>query len=235
MSKLVAIGDCFGAHEIYEDMFDRKLVLPIEGFYDEKNWETFQPQNLDVIEEGDVVMLGGGADISPSIYTENPSRQNGGSLTPSRRDVVEIAAFKQAQKVGAGIYGICRGAQMACALSGGVLIQHVTGHQGNHFISTRDGHTYLTSSVHHQMMWPFLDKMKDKFELIGWTHPTPKSKGYVFADDDIKMKVEVEPEVIWFNETRSLGIQGHPEFMTRTSPFVTYSRKLIEKHFLTKE
>ena len=227
MAKLITMGSCFDAGAIYADLFDDVIELPIWKY------EHQNPKGLGVIGKDDVVLLGGGEDITPAFYNVVRSRYSGGSETPSRRDSIEKWAFMRAQEVGAGVYGICRGAQMVCALSGGILVQHITGHQGNHLIMTNEGEQYLTSSVHHQMMWPF--SLKDKFELIGWTAPQPRSNGYVFSDDDIREKVEVEPEIVWFKETKSLGIQGHPEFMSSNARFVLYSKQLVKRYFLTKE
>ena len=128
---------------------------------------------------------------------------------------------------------------MLCALHGGKLIQHVTNHAGsNHWIVDTGGKRYLTSSVHHQMMWPYSINNQDngiKFHVLA-TAEHNLSSVYVFSDKVIKRKLEVpEPEVVVFNyqgATRSLAVQGHPEFMTRESPFVEYTRNLVKDHVL---
>jgi len=225
MPNLIRIGGCFGAANIYADLFDDTIEIPVRGS---------SVHDLHQIKEGDVVMLGGGEDISPSIYRTPRAWATSARDVPSVRDQLETSAFNQARKVGAAVYGICRGAQLVCALSGGVLVQHVTGHQQNHAIITKDGEEYITSSVHHQMMWPFDRVPMDQFELIGWSKET-RSRGYVFTDEDVRDKLSVEPEIIYFKESKSLGIQGHPEFMNINAPFVTYSRKLVRQYLLNEK
>jgi hypothetical protein len=220
--NLVLIGSCFGAAEYYKDLFDRFTILDMT---------CSDTEIEDHIKQDTVVVLGGGEDISPAIYNEPKARLNHGRPLPSMRDAFEMQAFKQAQKVGAKCYGICRGAQLLCALSGGKLIQHVSGHGAAHFLRDANGARYLTSSVHHQMMWPFGYVPSDKFELIGWTEEN-RSSVYVFTDQDIRDSVDVEPEILYFKDTRSLAIQGHPEFMDKSAPFVQYSRELVKKYLM---
>ena len=222
MSKLIALGQCFGAPSLYQDMFDRTVFL-----------ERARSVNLSVIEPGDVVLYGGGEDISPSIYKGEHNRFTHAPAQPSERDAFEIEAFHRAREVGAFNYGICRGAQMLCALSGGTLIQHVNNHAGrDHFIVTNDGRKYRTSSAHHQMMWPFA-LPRDKFMVLA-SCPENQSDVYVFNEQDIKRQLDVlEPEVVWFPETRSLTIQGHPEFMNPQASLVRYTRELLQQYFLS--
>jgi len=217
--RLIALGGCFGAPAIYRDMFKETLTI-------------YQEKDLHKIKKGDVILYGGGEDISPSLYGEKPFHSHSSDL-PSPRDVVERLAFLHGQEVGAKHYGICRGAQLLCALSGAKLVQHVSNHTGgNHFISTNEGKEYVSSSVHHQMMWPYV-LPKDKFELIA-TASENRSSIYMFNELNVKSKIEVpEPEIVYFRETNSLGIQGHPEFMVESAPFVQYSIALVQKYLLS--
>jgi len=222
--RLVSIGGAFGAPDFYRDMFKEVRVIPIQ--------ETGYKQ-LDVIEHGSVVLFGGGEDISPSLYNAKKSRWTFADQTPSLRDSLEKAAFKQAQKVGAFCYGICRGAQLLCALSGGKLVQHVNGHGDTHWLVMKNGKELPTSSVHHQMMYPF-DMEANKYEILGWSKEKI-SNVYVLHDGDIRRDISLEPEVIYFPETRSLGIQGHPEFMAKNAPLVQLSRDLLTEYFFSKD
>jgi GMP synthase-like glutamine amidotransferase len=216
--KLIALGGCFGAPGIYAHMFDEVVMLR-------------RTDDLDVIEKGDVVMYGGGEDISPSIYKEPNSKTTWAPDRPSDRDLWETDAFNRAKEVGAKNFGICRGAQLLCALSGGKLIQHVENHGHSHWIVVpKTGQKFITSSAHHQMMWPYA-MPKDKFEVIAETQG-PVSRVFVFNDKDIRTKVPHEPEIVWFPEFQSLGIQGHPEFMNVNAPFVHYSKSLVEEYLL---
>ncbi len=221
--KLVALGSCFGAPRLYSDLFKETVSL-----FREKDFRS-----LSAIEKGDVVMFGGGEDISPLLYNEKASKWAYAPATPSTRDEFETRAYHKAIEVGAKCFGICRGAQLLCALAGGKLIQHITNHGGTHWIETNTGDKYITSSAHHQMMWPF-ELPKDHFEVLGWSDP-PRSQYYVFNEKHIENKVEIEPEIVYFTKINSLGVQGHPEFMSERAPFVRYSRELLTKYLIGKE
>jgi gamma-glutamyl-gamma-aminobutyrate hydrolase PuuD len=219
---LVALGSCFGAPNYFQELFSGFIVIPI---YDYKSGM----ESISKITNNSVVMLGGGEDISPSLYDAKISKFSGAEIFPSTRDCIEQAAFNHAVGVGAKIYGICRGAQMVCALSGGTLFQDVTGHAGqDHLIRTVDGVIYNTSSVHHQMMNPEGTKHK----LVAWSNEK-RSRHYVIDDDTIKDEIEIEPEIVYFPETKALGVQGHPEFMPVTSAFVRYNSQLIKEYLLS--
>ena len=216
--KLLALGNCFGAGAIYEHMFDEFITLRTTD-------------SLDIIEKGDVVMYGGGEDISPSLYGEKLSHMTHAPADPSRRDQWEHDAFKRAQEVGAYSYGICRGAQLVCALSGGKLVQHVNNHAGRgHWVVTNQKEEYVTSSVHHQMMWPYR-LPKAKFQVLAKAKDN-LSDVYVFNDTHVLKRAHEEPEIVWFPETKSLGIQGHPEFMDTSAPFVKYSKALVSEYLI---
>lgn len=223
--NLVAIGSCFNAPRLYEDMFDGSIRIGFDPNPDEIRKK---------INKGDVILFGGGEDISPKLYGEKSvymTFADGMSV----RDLTEKIAFEVARSQGAKCYGICRGAQILCALSGGKLVQHVSGHGGGgHFISTRDKERYFTSSAHHQMMWPY-GLAKDRYEMIAVSEKN-LSNVYMFSPKDIRKEIEhPEPEIVYFPETHSLGIQGHPEFMRDDADFVGYSRRLLEQYLLKGE
>lgn len=121
---------------------------------------------------------------------------------------------------------------MSCVLSGGKLIQHVTNHSGQHLIIDVDsGKKYIMSSTHHQMMYPYNLDNKD-YKIIA--HP-PKIMSKIHWDGDNKnIKYPdnfVEPEIVWFNNTKTLAIQGHPEHYTTNNPELhSYLNKLIKKY-----
>jgi len=74
-----------------------------------------------------VVCLWGGEDISPSLYDQRPSLYCGASANLSARDIRELECFNRAVDLGLPIIGICRGAQLACALLGGEIGSRCTG------------------------------------------------------------------------------------------------------------
>ena len=168
------------------------------------------------------LILWGGEDISPSLYGQVSTKAHAGN-TPSRRDLVEKALFETAVKLGIPIIGICRGAQLACALSGGTLYQHIIGgHHGVHEVSTYDGQTLSTSSCHHQA----LNLANVDHKLLAWDKDRTTR-----AHTDKEVVEVVIPEVVVLKNTKTFGIQGHPEWMNKNSPFVQWCAKEIQKEF----
>lgn len=188
-----------------------------------------------MIEEGapiDSLIIWGGEDISPKIYNETASRFVGHYYNElSARDHLEVAACKAAMARDIPIIGVCRGAQLLCALAGGRLIQHVENHGRDHYIDTFDHKHIITSSCHHQMMFPFGVDHK----MIAWSS---KRVSDVYVNqhnlNDPEMEGQVEPEICWFPKIKGLAIQGHPEFMDEKDPFVQYCMDLTHMYILNE-
>lgn len=192
----------------------------------------------DKISDADCLMLTGGEDVNPATYGDPVGSQT----YFSRRDGYEIDFVNQAEKKGIPIIGICRGHQMLCALSGGKLIQDVTGHIGTHSVDTYDGKTLQTSSLHHQMVR--LENVDH--ELLAWTKGLSiryldgndqELYGHEFIDNmtttgGAKVSTHVEPEVVYFKKLRGLGIQGHPEMMRPNHAFVQWCLDQVRKYCL---
>jgi gamma-glutamyl-gamma-aminobutyrate hydrolase PuuD len=176
----------------------------------------------------DLVIFGGGADIHPSLYGHDNIATGAGNV-PSARDLFEKEVWKRAISSKVPILGICRGAQLACALSGGFLIQDVMNHNlGTHKITTDDGQELDMSSVHHQMMFP----NKTNHKLLAWSSKQ-LSEGY-YTYDYFKIKtlnLDKEPEAVFFTDTNAIGVQGHPEFYNDPfMPAVVYTRAIVNKY-----
>lgn len=164
------------------------------------------------IEDADVVVLTGGADINPAIYGKEAHPT---SWWSERRDAEEIAGFK-ATRPDQIIVGICRGAQLSCALYGGILVQDVSGHAGcgQHRMANADGKTYPIVSIHHQMMYPW-DLPEEDYDVLYWAdHISSRYLGDGVSEAVVR--ANVEPEVAVFHREglpTCLAIQGHPEMM----------------------
>lgn len=204
-------------------------VQPFDAIY-----QTSELVTAEEITKGadiDALVIWGGEDISPSLYNERPSRFTGAGPLPSRRDIVERDACLAAIKRGIPLIGVCRGAQLLCALAGGRLIQHVEGHGRNHMMQTHDDLRIITNSYHHQMMFPYDVEHK----LLAWASPKV-SNMHINQDgqNDPAMAVHSEPEIVWFPKIKGLAIQGHPEFVANPdeSPFVQYCLDLIDEYIL---
>lgn len=181
-------------------------------------------KETDNIEDADIIIFNGGADIGTSIYGEQPIY---GYIPgqPSKRDQAEIDifnAFPGKMKV-----GICRGAQLLNCLNGGSLWQDVNNHGMSHrMIDVLTGEKILVTSTHHQMM-----------------RPSPMGKVIGIADESTRKDAEhdhypfksytddkADTEIVWYRNTRSLCIQGHPEYYP-DSRFAHYCINLINKYF----
>ena len=182
--------------------------------------EAVKNPEKDMTETDSALVVWGGADISPKLYNHPQSRTTWPSET---RDDVEWAAMKQAVKLGIPIIGVCRGAQMLCALAGGYLIQDVSNHAGSgHYVETYDGHMLLVNSLHHQML-----AIEDtEHELLAWSAPN-RSQRYIYKDDlewappkDFK-----EPEFVHFPTVKGLAVQWHPEMMAPDAPATQFVLK----------
>ena len=232
VSFLYSALDNYGGYP-FHDLFD--VVQPVYG-----------PRDL--VSANGALVLWGGEDISPSIYGQKPNTKYGnGGIQISRRDELELALLSEAIIQGIPVIGICRGAQLVCAKAGGKLVQHISGHSCDHPIQTNEGKVFKTTSLHHQMMFPWnLDK--SKFKLIAWTDPLLSNEYQgeedqpVIFDENMLIPIAselnvdsesniIEPEIIYFNELKALCIQGHPEFIRNIkNTFVQYSLDLVNEY-----
>lgn len=179
------------------------------------------------IDEADLVMFTGGADINPSIYGEKTSKTYWGN---EARDKVEIEVFEAAVELGIPMIGICRGLQLICALCGGKVIQDVSNHAGSsHNIIFKDDFQCTTTSLHHQMVYPF-DLPKENYSIEAWGVERRSTRYINGEDKQYEVIPPVEPEVVLFfkdknnSPVKCLGVQGHPEMMK----FGDFHKKLIE-------
>lgn len=169
------------------------------------------------------LLLWGGADIQPSIYGEEP-HMYGGPYQP-QRDSVEIAQYENAVARGIPIIGVCRGAQLCCALNGGKLWQHSEGHNNSaHGLILKDGSVIHSAAAdHHQIMIPTGD-----CEVIAKSAIPAR----VFGLDGFSGVIQHPPEIVYWPKTKTLAIQPHPEWETDdASPFKAYVNKLIFELF----
>jgi len=170
-----------------------------------------------------VLILWGGEDIGTEIYGEKPNRFVY-SHHKSQRDNREIALVNHAIENSIPIIGICRGAQLICALAGGSLAQHIDGHGRSHAVTLHDEGDYKSycNSSHHQMMLP-----PDSAKVLA-------TAGYTTGLDQFNMVVEHQRtnEVVWFPTINALGIQPHPEWDNCPQEFLDYCIRKIQEYVL---
>lgn len=210
--NLVVVSFGFSTGQVFADQFAKTSNYV---------WNT-------PIDSKSVIVFEGGNDINPSLYSE--PRGQWTQWPNDRRDKMEQSLFTLGLARGASFIGVCRGAQLLTALSGGKLFQDVTGHQGTHLIKTDTNKSIYATSVHHQMMNPFV-LAEDQYQLVAWSDE-PRSTEYLDGANNQCPPPEKEPEVVWYPNTRSLCIQGHPEFATVNSPYYHYCKALVNRFIL---
>lgn len=207
MTKFYSIGD-FGGYDTVSRLLDLAGMQEARTMYD-----------------ADIIVFNGGADIGTEIYGERPAVR-GVPWLKSERDEYEIDAFNRfvGDKF---LLGICRGAQLLNCLNGGTLWQHVNNHTRTHkMVDLPSGKVIKTTSTHHQMMRPNLE--------TGQVIAVASEATVKYADG---VEREIVPaamadgediEVVWYPKTRTLCVQGHPEYVPG-SPFADYVLDLVEK------
>ncbi len=192
------------------------------------------------MEDADLVVFTGGQDINPSLYGEPRHPLTHYS---QRRDDYEVTEFKKAQSMGKNLLGICRGAQLLCAMAGGKLVQHQE-NNGSHVVHRNDiefgPDEYLVTSCHHQAQYPWGLPYGD-WTLLG--HSIDQS--FFHEDGNKKELLEgmahvcewgggragnslVEVEDVYYGKIKALAIQSHPEWCSKDSPTIAHYRKLLD-------
>lgn len=180
------------------------------------------------IEDAQVVLFTGGCDVDPSSYGKKRHPSVYSSL---RRDKEEIEAFRKMRKDQLAM-GTCRGMQLLNILNGGNLVQDCCGHTGTNHKITNGVDTYISNSLHHQMVYPY-DLPEEDYTILYKSYCV----GDCYEGDGIDPEVireKGEPEVIVFHKKDMpvcLGVQGHPEMMP-DSPFAKMIDKLIQSYVI---
>lgn len=192
---------------------------------------------VDNLKDADVVIFGGGSDIDPATYGEEPS----GRTYPNKiRESQEKADFREGLKLGKKFFGICRGHQLLCAMAGGKLIQDVQGHGGDHYIMTFDEVRCKTNSIHHQMINPYTIKNPSDYRILAWSDKR-RSGRYVGAKDKpVLLPWDFrEIEAIIFPKINAFGVQYHPEMLygagKQYDGVMTWTQNTFMKFFNNKE
>lgn len=182
---------------------------------------------VDKIEEAEVVLFTGGADVTPYLY--GCKQHHTTNCNPSR-DLADKEIFNQIKENQVAL-GICRGSQFLCVMNGGLLIQNVTNHaiDGTHGITNGDV-TYYIPSVHHQMQYPY-NLSKDDYEVL---FISKDRRSNCYEGDLINQNLVIkfgEPEIVLYHKSRlpkCLSVQGRPE-MIPESPVSKMISKLVKK------
>ena len=178
----------------------------------------------------DLILFTGGEDVNPDMYGEKEGKY---TSVNKKRDEKESNIYWNYPKVPK--LGICRGSQFLTVMSGGKLIQHVENHGRDHTIQVENKGRYNMTSTHHQMMYPF--KMnKNEYELIGYSEFF-RSKTYLNGNNEEieTTKDFLEAEIVYYPNTNSLCIQGHPEYSHCEQRTKDMCLNLIHKYLFSKK
>ena len=218
------------------DKFDRNTEKPFQCLFEKPPVYVLPPNLLPANQVNpiphcnSVLLFEGGNDVNPMLYRQTAHKST--QKPDIDRDRHESQYWRMAQSVNAASIGVCRGAQFLCVMSGGELIQHVEGHHKDHAMelpgATKPILLYATST-HHQMMNPYVLE-DNSWVSYGYA---PANVGYGYKDcNNNKFKVWQkwknwhDQEIVWFKKTKSLSIQGHPEYLKPNEPFVVYCKHL---------
>lgn len=164
-------------------------------------------KKADSVDDADVVVFGGGADVNPDFYGEEkiPGTYFIKDLDDKWREHYNEALLKD--KV---MFGICRGAQFLHVMNGGKLYQDVDNHGGTQhvIVDLDDDYLLRCNSMHHQMLIPndTIDILAVTNDQIATRFQTAKEVVYAGAGEPI-----MEIEAGYYHDTRCFFVQGHPE------------------------
>ena len=159
---------------------------------------------VDNVYDADLLVFTGGEDVSPHLYADSQHRATFINVV---RDAKEQRIFDAAVKKKKNMVGICRGGQFLNVMNGGRMYQHVSKHCLDHMMEdARTGQTFVVSSTHHQMMLPAPDALLVATAAL---HGTREWFDGDVPRNDVSDK---DIEVVYYEKSRSLCFQPHPEF-----------------------
>jgi len=192
---------------------NEEIKVYIAGYYGYSRGSTFIKNSrlVPTVEEADILILPGGGDINPALYHKEVHHTTYFNESRDKRELDDFYKVREDQVV----LGICRGAQLLCALFGGILVQNCHHHCGCDHLITDGEKTFSITSIHHQMMYPY-DIPKENYEIL---YRSVKRLSDVYEGDGVdpqKIIEDGEPEIILFHKPgmpKCLAVQGHPEMM----------------------
>lgn len=182
------------------------------------------------ISDADIIFFTGGSDIDPATYN---CKKHPSVWCSPHRDREELAVWSQVSP-NQLVWGTCRGFQLINCLYGGILVQDCDNHWCDGHSITNGIDSYETTSLHHQMIYPWELDQSD-YDILYWS--TKKRSNKYEGDKIDPCKILLEPEVaVWHRRGMPicLGAQGHPEMMSIDSPFVRMLNNLLNKYLCIK-
>ena len=156
----------------------------------------------ETFDDADIVVFGGGVDVNPKLYGEEPIYA---TRYDDTIDKVDIDNWDRAKAANKPMIGVCRGAQFLNVMNGGKLWQDVKNHGTSHDmidLAIDNGSKVKVTSTHHQMMIAHPSGI-----ILGIAHEAKSFVGGVARDEP-----PFDTEIVWYDKTRSLCCQFHPEY-----------------------
>lgn len=178
-----------------------------------------------LVDEADLIVFSGGADVSPSLYGETPHPKTMSSKT---RDLYCLQIYAYARRRDIPMSGICRGGQFLNVINGGKMYQHVNKHAigDTHNIKTDDGRNISVTSTHHQMMIP-----ADHAVVLATARESTARDRYLSNHKLITETGAIEDtEVLYYEDSNCLCYQPHPEYVPDTHECQEYYFELLNDY-----
>lgn len=102
-------------------------------------------ESLKAARSADMILLMGGEDVDPRLYSDNADYPGSGHHE-SRADSAQIAVVLEALQQRTPLLGICRGAQLINVALGGTLVQHLP-ENGDHRAPAQSGGPFVPTMV----------------------------------------------------------------------------------------
>lgn len=156
----------------------------------------------ETIEDADLVVFTGGPDVDPQFYG---AKKHLSTHINAERDQEDLETYAQCYDQGIPMFGVCRGAQFGHVMNGGILIQDLNNHHGDHYMYTDNNNESMNvSSVHHQACYE-----QEGMDIIGWAM---KSTRRSLDNTVVETGVKADVEAFFYRDTCFFGVQGHPEY-----------------------
>jgi len=205
-----------------------RIKVYVVGYsYGYARWINVPFDIVDSADDADIIIFTGGEDVNPKLYGEPKGRFTyfSNRCVREKNEWDYITGLNKKHV----IVGICRGLQFMNVMAGGKMIQDVSGHAGgpHDILFPQTGEIMKTSSLHHQMVYPF-NISKEEYEIIAYSRVN-RSKWYLNGyNEGINLPANfVEPEVVWYPGFNAIGVQGHPEMMLKGEPLVVWLNNFV--------
>ena len=174
-------------------------------------------------DKADVVLFGGGADVSPHLYGEYDSHL---SWSDPLRDEHCEDLFHMAVRDGKFLSGICRGAQFLNVMFHGTMVQDCRGHTTSHYCTWGDDEVWVTST-HHQIIMPNLAHVK-----IEAVSRDKLCREYHLNSKHTLLRL-THGEVEAISADNMFATQFHPEYVGQSDPMqIKFIKELNERQSL---